>query len=67
MHENSKLKPWENMLFAEIVSDIQNNFCTQHVLLVFCKKKNFLQRFTCTDGVGCVEFLATILKDNDKA
>ena len=31
IHENSKLKPGENMLCAEIVSDIQNNFCT-HVL-----------------------------------
>ena len=30
-YENSKLKPGENMLCAEIVSDIQNNFCT-HVL-----------------------------------
>ena len=26
MHENSKLKPGENMLCTEIVSDIQNNF-----------------------------------------
>ena len=26
IHENSKLKPWENMLCTEIVSDIQNNF-----------------------------------------
>ena len=32
IHENSKLKPGENMLCTEIVSDIQNNFCTQHVL-----------------------------------
>ena len=32
----------------EIVSDIQNNFCTQHVLPMFCKKKSFWQRFTCT-------------------
>ena len=32
IHENSKLKPEENMLCTEIVSDIQNNFCTQHVL-----------------------------------
>ena len=29
IHENSKLKPGENMLCIEIVSDIQNNFCTQ--------------------------------------
>ena len=41
IHENSKLKPGENMLFTEIVSDIQNNFCIQHVLPVFCKKKSF--------------------------
>ena len=26
------LKPGENMLCTKIVSDIQNNFCTQHVL-----------------------------------
>ena len=31
----------ENMLCTEIVSDIQNNFCTQHVLPLFCKKKSF--------------------------
>ena len=28
----SKLKPGENMLCTDFVSDIQNNFCTQHVL-----------------------------------
>ena len=38
---NTKLKPGENMLCIEIVSDIQNNFGTQHVLPVFCKKKSF--------------------------
>ena len=38
---NYKLKPGENMLCTEIVSDIQNNFCTQHVLPMFCKKKSF--------------------------
>ena len=37
----------ENMSCTEIVSDIQNNFCTQHVLPMFCKNKNFWQRFTC--------------------
>ena len=47
IHENSKLKPGENMLCTEIASDIQNNFCTQHVLPMFCKKKSFWQRFTC--------------------
>ena len=26
---------------GKIVSDIQNNFCTQHVLRMFCNKKNF--------------------------
>ena len=41
IHENSKLKPGKNMLCTEIVSDIQNNFCTQHVLPMFCKKKSF--------------------------
>ena len=30
----------ENMLSTEIVFDIQNNFCTQHVLPMFCKKKS---------------------------
>ena len=48
MHEHSKLKPGENMC-TEIVSDIQNTFYTQHVFPMFCKKKNFWQRFTCTD------------------
>ena len=28
LHENSKLKPGQNMMCTEIVSDIQNNFCT---------------------------------------
>ena len=46
IHENSKLKPGENMLFTEIASDIQNNFSTQHVLTMFCKKKIFWQRLT---------------------
>ena len=32
IHKNSQLKPWENMLCTEIVSDIQNNLCTQLVL-----------------------------------
>ena len=41
LHEISKLKPGENMLLTEIVSDIQNNFCTQHILPMFCKKKSF--------------------------
>ena len=41
LHENSKLKPGDNMLCTEIVSDIHNNFCTQHVLPMFCKKKSF--------------------------
>ena len=53
MNENSKLKTGENylrenMLCTEIVSDIQNNFCTQHLLPMFCKKKSLWQRFTCT-------------------
>ena len=37
------------MLYTEIVFDIQNNLCTQHVLPMFCKNKSFRQRFTCTD------------------
>ena len=39
------------MLWTEIISDIQNNFCTQHFLHMFCKKKSFWQRFTCNKGV----------------
>ena len=35
IHENSKLKPGENMLCTEIVSDIQKKNCTQHVLHMF--------------------------------
>ena len=31
----------ENMLCTEIVPDIENNFCTQHVLPMLCKKKSF--------------------------
>ena len=31
----------QNMLCTEIVFDIQNNFCTQHVLPIFYKKKSF--------------------------
>ena len=31
----------EKMLCTEIVYDIQNNFCSQHVLPMFCKNKNF--------------------------
>ena len=41
LHEISKLKPGENMMRTEIVSDIQSNYCTQHVLPMFCKKKSF--------------------------
>ena len=41
----------ENLLCTEIVFDIQNNFCTQHVLPMLCKKKSFRQRFTCTRSI----------------
>ena len=35
----------ENMLCTEIVFDIQNNFCTQHVLIMtFSAKKEFLTK-----------------------
>ena len=37
------------MLCTEIVSDIENSFCTQHVLHMLCQKKSFRQRFTCTE------------------
>ena len=50
---NYKFNTWklqaQNMLWTEIVFDSQNNFCTQHVLPMFCKKKCFWQRFTCTE------------------
>ena len=39
------------MLCTEIVSDIRNNFCTQHVLPMFCKKKSFWQRFTFKENI----------------
>ena len=42
MHENSKLKAEENMLCTYIVSDIQNNFCTQHVLPYVLQKEELL-------------------------
>ena len=32
------------MLCTEIVSDIQNNFCKQHVLPKFCKKEELLTK-----------------------
>ena len=38
----------QTRLCTEIVSEIQIFFCTQHVLPMFCKKKSFWQRFTCT-------------------
>ena len=47
-------KHGENMKCTEIVFDIQNNFCTQHGLPMFCKKKSFWQRFTCTFTVKLV-------------
>ena len=60
IQENSKIKPGENMLCTEIVFDIQNNFCTQHVLnwwfneqsvvilwVIWCKSKSFWQLFIC--------------------
>ena len=46
-YPHSKLRPGENMLCTEIASDIQNSFCTQHVLPMFYKKKSYWQRFTC--------------------
>ena len=45
----------ENMLCTEIVFDIQNNFCIQHVLLMFWKKKNFWPRFTCPKDINLVK------------
>ena len=48
----------ENMLWTEIVFDIQNNFCTKHVLPMFCKKKSFCQRFTFK---RCIIFLKNLI------
>ena len=62
IHENSKLKPGENMLCTKIVSGIQNNLCKQHVLPMSCKNKSFWQRFTCIRSAqpipcfSCVRF-----------
>ena len=44
------------MLCTEIVSEIQNNFCTQHVLPMFCKKRSFWQKFTCKQANWIREF-----------
>ena len=44
IHEMSKLKPKVNMLCTEIVSDIQNNFCTQHVLPHVLQKEELLTK-----------------------
>ena len=49
----------ENTLCTEIVFDTQNNFCTKHVLPMFCKMKSFWQRFTCNQYF--VMFLGTYL------
>ena len=35
------LEHGDNMLCTEIDFEIQNNLCTQHVLLMFCKNKSF--------------------------
>ena len=45
---NYKFNTWkfQAQTWEEHVSDIQNNFSTQHVLPMFCKKKSFWQRFT---------------------
>ena len=45
------------MLYTEIFSDIQNIFCTHHVLPMFCKKKSFWQRFTCTKYLFTYDYL----------
>ena len=44
MYESSKLKPGEIMLCTEIVSDIQNNFSTQHVLPHVLQKEEILTK-----------------------
>ena len=36
-----QVQTWGEHVGTEIVSDIRNNFCTQHVLPMFCKKKSF--------------------------
>ena len=51
-------KPGENILCTEIVSYIQNNFSTLHVLPMLCKKKSFCQRFTCK---RCIIFLKNLI------
>ena len=34
-------KHGENMFCTEIILNVENNFCTQHVLPMFCQKKSF--------------------------
>ena len=53
----------ENMLCTEIVFGIQNNFCTQHVLPMFCKNKSFWQRFTCTSTFVPLLQVSIYIKD----
>ena len=47
------------MLCTKIVSGVQNNFWSQHVLPMFCKKKSFWQRFACMKFIfkSCQIFL----------
>ena len=53
------------MLCTEIVSDVQNNFSTEHVLPMFWKKKSFWQRLTCTAMERLREHI--ILQHSDSA
>ena len=53
------------MSWTEIVSsDTQTNFCTQHVLPMFCKKKSFWQRFTCNSDQPSVIPLQALADHN---
>ena len=31
----------ENMMYMNVVLNVRNNYCTQHVLPIFCKMKRF--------------------------
>ena len=50
-----QVQTWEEHVVYRNCFWIQNNFCTQHVLPIFCKKKSFWQRFTCTYLFSCTK------------
>ena len=54
------------MLCTEIVSDIQNNFCTQQVLPIFCKKKASDKDLSVSLQFGNQKFKKYLKKKSDE-